>query len=269
MEINSSGYYKWLNRKSRKNRYEKKRDMLMDIIKVTHSQHKSYGYHRIAKVIRDNYAIAFSDNLIHKCCKFAGIKSKARKYKFKKIGEEHLHYPNLVYNKWNASKPLEIVVSDMTCIRHKGRLYEWTYVLDTFNNEILSHKFSKNQGDRIPYFNCLEDLKKILDKRQQTYPLTLHTDQGGVYSSRAFNEAHKNHRIIRSMSRSGTPTDNPIIESINGWIKEEMEIDFNLNEHNNLSEFLDMFVKYYNEERPAYALQYKSPIQYRIEQGFI
>ena len=268
MGINPSGYYKWQNRKNKKNIYELKRDILMEIIKTTHTQHKSYGYHRIASVIRNNYDIEFSDNLIHKCCKFAGIRSKARKYRFKKIGEEHILYPNLVHNKWNANKPLEIVVSDMTCIRHKGKLYEWTYLLDTFNNEILSHKISKNQGDRIPYFSCLEDLKKILDNRKQIHPVILHTDQGGVYASRAFKEAHKNHTIIHSMSRSGTPTDNPIIESINGWIKEEMRIDFNLNEHNNLSEFLEIFVKYYNEERPAYALHYKSPIQYRIERGF-
>ena len=28
------------------------------------------------------------------------------------------------------------------------------------------------------------------------------------------------------MSRAGTPTDNPIIESLNGWIKEELFLDF-------------------------------------------
>jgi len=27
-------------------------------------------------------------------------------------------------------------------------------------------------------------------------------------------------------------------------------------------------VEYYNNDRPAYALQYKTPVQYRIEQGF-
>ena len=29
------------------------------------------------------------------------------------------------------------------------------------------------------------------------------------------------------------------------------------------------YVKYYNNERPAYALQYKSPIQYKTEMGFV
>lgn len=66
-------------------------------------------------------------------------------------------------------------------------------------------------------------------KKEQNYLVTLHTDQGSVYSSAGFYQTHKNHtNIKRSMSRAGTPTDNPIIESLNGWIKEEMKIDFNL-----------------------------------------
>ncbi|MGD9761603.1 MAG: hypothetical protein AB7U52_04130 [Candidatus Izemoplasmatales bacterium] len=30
------------------------------------------------------------------------------------------------------------------------------------------------------------------------------------------------------MSRAGTPTDNPVDESLNGWIKEELFLDFNI-----------------------------------------
>ena len=30
------------------------------------------------------------------------------------------------------------------------------------------------------------------------------------------------------MSREGTPTDNPIIEALNGWMKEELYLDFRL-----------------------------------------
>ena len=39
------------------------------------------------------------------------------------------------------------------------------------------------------------------------------------------------------MSRIGTPTDNPIIESKNGWLKKEMFIDFNLNDYETIEEF--------------------------------
>lgn len=70
----------------------------------------------------------------------------------------------------------------------------------------------------------------------------MHTDQGTVYSSRTFSKAHENYNIIRSMSRVGTPTDNPIIESINGWIKEEMRVDFRYLETNDIFRFVYDYV---------------------------
>lgn len=267
MSINRSGYYKWKSRQGIKNQYELDRESLTELLIEAHEKHKSYGYHRLAAVIHKDTGWVFSDNLAHKCCKFAGIKSKTRHYKYHSTGEEHILYPNKIRGKWNASKPLEIVVSDMTCIKHKGINYEWTYILDTYNNEIISHHLTSKRGDRRPYFSCLNDLKEKLE--EQTYPIVLHTDQGSVYSSRAFTQAHKHYNIIRSMSRAGTPTDNPIIESINGWIKEEMRVDFKYWEKDNLFDFVNEYVEYYNNERPAYALNYKTPVQYKIEQGFV
>ena len=266
MNVNRSGYYKWRSRKGCLNSYEEKRKTLSELIQTEHNAHKSYGYHRIAAVIRTKTDLTFSDNLIHKCCKHLGIKSKAKHYRYKRTGEEHILYPNIVNRQWKATRPLEIVVSDMTCIKHRGRRYEWTYILDTYNNEILTSHISSVSGDRRPYFSCLHDLKKKIE--EQTEPTILHTDQGSVYSSRAFAEAHKDYNIIRSMSRAGTPKDNAIIESINGWIKSELKTDFRYWEYEDISALIESYVFYFNYERPAYALNYKSPVQYRTEQGF-
>lgn len=266
MNVNRSGYYKWQARQGVKNQYEKDRELLTELLKEAHEKHKSYGYHRLAAIIRKETGWIFSDNLAHKCCLFSGIKSKVRHYKYKRTGEEHISYPNLIRGQWKATKPLEIVASDMTVIRHRGQSYEWTYFLDTYNNEILSHCLTARAGDRRPYFNCLNDLKKKIE--EQTTPVVLHTDQGAVYSSRAFFKAHENCNIIRSMSRAGTPTDNPIVESINGWIKAEMKVDFNYHELSDIFQFVNHFVDYYNYDRPSYALNYKSPVQYRTERGY-
>ena len=97
----------------------------------------------------------------------------------------------------------------------------------------------------------------------------LHTDQGAVYSSRAFSRTHSNYNIIRSMSRAGTPTDNPIIESLNGWMKAELILDFGISKVFNLKKTLDQYVLYFNSERFAAALDYKTPIQYRTELGVL
>ncbi len=70
------------------------------------------------------------------------------------------------------------------------------------------------------------------------------------------------------MSRAGTPTDNPVNESLNGWIKEELFIDFDLKHSENVPNLIKLYIDYYNNERPSCALNYKTPIQYKIESGF-
>lgn len=268
MGVNRTGYYKWLSRKGRKNQYEKDRELLTQLLKDAHQKHRSYGYHKLALMVRNETGWQFSDNLAHKCCKYAGIKAKINHYNWKRVnlGREHKKYPNVIRSNWNASKPLEIVVSDMTIIKHNGKRYEWTYLLDTFNNEIISSHITNIVGDRRPYFNCLKDL--IEKTKEQKEPVILHTDQGSVYSSEAFFNAHKDYNIIRSMSRVGTPTDNPIIESINGWIKGEIYSEGWYKRYDTAEEMISEYVDYYNNKRPAYALNYKSPIQFKTELGY-
>lgn len=93
----------------------------------------------------------------------------------------------------------------------------------------------------------------------------MHADQGSVYSSISYNELIKDYNIKRSMSRAGTPTDNPVDESLNGWIKEELFLDFDLGHSLDVKQSIIDYVKYYNNERPAYSLKYKTPTQFKSE----
>ena len=70
----------------------------------------------------------------------------------------------------------------------------------------------------------------------------------------------------RSMSRAGKPTDNPVNEALNGWIKEELLIDFRIDEcrsRESFKETMTRYVDYYNNQRPCYALDYDTPVNYR------
>lgn len=69
------------------------------------------------------------------------------------------------------------------------------------------------------------------------------------------------------MSRAGTPTDNPIIESMNGWIKAQIRCDYRINDYDDIYTFIKHYVDYYNHERPMYKLNYKSPVEYTLSQG--
>ena len=269
--VSKSGYYKWKNRQGTLNRYEQDRQLLTKLLAEQHKEHPSRGYHMLADDAFQATGWIFSHNLAHKCCKEAGIHSKARKYRYKKKeGEEHIKFSNVVDGNWNAERPIQIVVSDMTVFKNNGKNWEWTLLVDTFNNEILAHQATPITGSNKPYYHCLEVLKKLAGKKneEQTPQVVLHTDQGSVYSSQAFRQAHEHYNILRSMSRVGTPTDNAIIEAINGWIKEELFLDFGLATAKDVPKLLDEYVHYYNYERPAAALGYKSPVQYKTELGF-
>lgn len=90
-----------------------------------------------------------------------------------------------------------------------------------FNNEIIASSVTNKIVSNLPHYRCFEYL--IEKKKDQTYPIIFHTDQGSVYSLKVFYQTHKDYTNIKHyMSRAGTPTDNPIIESLNDWIKEEM-----------------------------------------------
>ena len=268
MGANRSGYYKWRNRQGKLNRYEQDRILLTELLEKEHKQHPSHGYHRLAQDVFAATGWVFSHNLVHKCCKAAGIRSRARKC-YKKPGEENVKFPNKIMGNWNASRPLEIVVSDMTIFKHKGKQWEWTLLLDTFNNEILAHQATPIPGSNKPYYHCLEHLMLLAGKKEEQMPqIVFHTDQGSVYSSQAFCQAHEHYNILRSMSRGGTPTDNPIIEALNGWMKAELYLDFGLATTEDVPTLLDKYVHYFNTVRPAAALAYKSPVQYKTELGF-
>ncbi len=93
--------------------------------------------------------------------------------------------------------------------------------------------------------------------------MILYTDQGSVYASKEFNEMLTMYDIQRSMSRAGTPTDNAAMESINGWMKAEMLVDLHVTGTRAVKNEVDEYIKFFNEERPAYALRYMTPVQYR------
>ena len=65
------------------------------------------------------------------------------------------------------------------------------------------------------------------------------------------------------MSRAGTPTDNAAMEAINGWIKTEMFTDLHITSNENIENEIKEYITFFNEERPAYSLNYLTPKQYK------
>ena len=262
MGVSRAGYYKWKNRG--KPAYEDKRQLVLALVTEVHTAHPSHGYRWVAAFIRINKKVEFSDNYVYKAFRYLGFKSETKHKEHSSPRKVKDKYPNLIYTTWDTvDRPRQVIVSDMTAFKFYWFYIEVTFYFDVFTKQILTWKMADRRGSRDQYIDGLEDVVKLL--RGCKDPVILHTDQGSVYASIAYNDLIKEENIQRSMSRAGKPTDNPVNESLNGWIKEELFIDFHIDNCRSRDEFRDIitrYVTYYNKQRPCYAIGYDTPDNY-------
>lgn len=263
MGVSRSGYYKW--KKREKSDRDIKREEMIALVAEVHEEHKSHGYRWTAAFIRINYGYECSDNYIYKCFRYLGIKSETKHQVHYKKRKEKDKYPNLIFTTWETiDRPKQVIVSDMTTFKFWIYYFEVTFYFDVFTKEILSYRVAERRGSRDQYIDGLAEVVELLSGQKE--PTVIHTDQGSVYASIAYNELIKDTNIIRSMSRAGKPTDNPVNESLNGWMKEELFMDFKIDECRSREEFretMERYVHFYNNKRPCYAIGYDTPVNYR------
>ena len=261
MGIRRSSFYYWKRCLSHPSSRMRNLVSNIQLFQEYHLKYPSHGYRWLnAKILLDT-GLLLSDQYAHKCCKIAGIKSKSKHYRYKKPGEPGRVFPNLVSASLNIDGPLQCIVSDMTAFYVKGIYHELTLYMDLWNNEIVSHALSAKRGDRMTYISGLKELLE-LKKEHPEYEMILHSDQGAVYTSKAFNDLLPMY-VVRSMSRAGTPTDNAAMESINGWIKAELFTDLHITGEYPVEQEVDEYITFFNEQRPAYSLNYLTPKEYK------
>ncbi len=227
-----------------------------------HRRYPTHGYRWLNAKIRLDLGLIFSDNYAHTICKYVGIRSVSKRFRKYKTTDKWKIYPNLLLADLSITKPLKVIVSDMTTITIDDTYYEITLYMDLFNNEIVAYDISTKRGDRETYFNGLEELIKKKEACKDLESI-LHTDQGSVYASKSFNNLAQLNNITHSMSRVGTPTDNGAMEAINGWLKEELFNDFHLSDSDDIIKSIEDYIVFFNEQRPAYALNYLTPKQFK------
>lgn len=262
MHVNRRGYYYWLNHIVSPSEKQIEREANKKTFSYYHNLHPSYGYRRLNSLVKHEEGLMYSNVYVQKLCQSLGISSQSEKIKPKAHYSREMTYTNLLSKTLNVSSPYQVVVSDMTMLKYKGNILELTMFVDIFNNEILTYAIGLKRGDRTSYIAAEQALIEI-KKRIPDLVMILHTDQGTVYSSKAFNDQLKDYNIMRSMSRAGHPTDNARMEALIGWIKDELYGDFNFNSCENPIKLIKEYVDFFNNKRPSSKLNYMTPREYK------
>ena len=243
MSVSRSGYYKWKYRQENPSDKMISRQSDIDLITEIHNKHKAHGYRWINAYARQKYGIVLTDNHVHLCCKYANIKYQGKHYQWNNPNNESKKFNNLVWNGWKQlSRSFEVIVSDMTAFSANKTYYELTLYFDAWNKEILGYGLVSKREDTRSYYDGLNQVSDKIKEESNNEPIILHTDQGAVYSSISYNNLPNEFNIQRSMSRAGTPTNNPVNESLNGWIKEELFVDFDLKHSKDVPNLIKLYI---------------------------
>ncbi|PID15012.1 hypothetical protein CSV63_09460 [Sporosarcina sp. P34] len=96
--------------------------------------------------------------------------------------------------------------------------------------------------------------------------MIVHSDQGSVYTSYAYQACIKSNDLISSMSRRGNCWDNAVIESFHSSLKSEefQYVKFNSLQNQDVVVRLIAYLNYFNKERIQEKLGYLTPVKYGV-----
>lgn len=96
MGIWRSSFYYWKERLSDPAPRTRNLVTAIGLFREYHLKYPSHGYRWLNAKIKLDTGTVMSNAYAHKCCKIAGIKSKAKHYRYKKPGDPFRVFPNLL-----------------------------------------------------------------------------------------------------------------------------------------------------------------------------
>jgi transposase InsO family protein len=231
-------------------------------ISEIYTRHKGrYGYRRITMVLRQT-GERINHKTVQKLMQALGLKSLVRVKKYRSYrGQVHHVTANVLARCFEAPRPNQKWVTDVTEFNVRGEKLYLSPVMDLYNGEIVAYETS-----RRPVFNLVRTmLKKALARLKPTERPVLHSDQGWQYQQPIYCRMLADRAITQSMSRKGNCLDNAAMESFFATLKAEF---FYLNRFDSIEQLqagIRQYIRYYNDERIKLKLKGLSPVQYRTQ----
>ena len=152
--------------------------------------------------------------------------------------------------------------SDITYFEVQDRYYFITFIIDCYSRRILGHATSKRlltEQTTLPAF------KRALKTRDYKISegIIFHSDGGGQYYDKNFLALTKEYKMRNSMCEYAY--ENGKAERLNGIIKNNYLIHYQIKNYEQLVNSVDRSVQLYNKERPHKSLKYLTPVNFENE----
>lgn len=248
LQINRATYYNHLKSLDKISAREEKHAFLLSKIKdIYDSSNGTYGSDRITKVLKRN-GERIGRNTVRECMLEMGLETaktlytKQRKLQWRSRKEARFR------SQRKATAANTVWVSDLTEFFIHGKKIYICVILDAFSSFVVGYGISLRGSTRL----ILRSLNMAIASRQyRPGMLYLHTDNGPQLTSYSTELFLMEHHIIHEYSHPGTPQDNPLMESFNGILKDELiyNIFSPIKSYRGLRDRLPGFMHKYNYER--------------------
>lgn len=210
-----------------------------EIIEIMDSN-PAYGYRRVAIALKKNH------KPIQRVMKNNGLKPKVTRRKWFK--KKDVGLPLAQYE--NHLKKIEITdhniawAADFTYVKYKDSFLYLATVIDVYGKEVIGFAVSNRHNKNLVKSAVLDAIKK-----RGCLPQYFHSDQGSEYQSEEHADFLEKLGVIVSMSKKGSPWQNPEQESFYSNFKLELGNTNGFENEGQLIEKVYQQIYYYNNRR--------------------
>lgn len=213
-------------------------------------KHPRYGYPMLHGLLKAEGLVI---NRKHTYRLYSDLGMQVRTKKRKKLVRERqaLSMPERVNERWSMD-----FVSDQLS---NGRRFRVLNIIDDFSRELV--------GQLVDFSISGSRVARFLDQIAETRPLpeTIVCDNGTEFTSKAMYFWQKDKGVTLGFIQPGKPTQNAIVESLNGKFRNEC-----LNQHwfldiNDAKSQIEVWREHYNNERPHSSLEFQPPVVFAAQ----
>jgi transposase InsO family protein len=218
------------------------------VLQAYHASRRTYGYRRIRLWLQQHEGVCINHKAVLRLMNKLGIRSIARKprpYRYWQQSDNLHRYPNHLARDFQASRPNQKWVTDITYVRTRQT---WSYLVvikDLYDGFIVGHRFSPRNDIAL----VRKALQEALKREQVKGGLMLHSDQGYQYCSQAYYVLTRDFKVIPSMSRKANCWDNAPMESFFSQLKEEALGQYPVMGFPQTKNLIEEYIHFYNYER--------------------
>ena len=259
LNVDRGTYYAHLKSKDRVTKYDERRAYLSEQVRnIYEESHETYGADRIRNALKKR-GIKVGKTYVLDLMHETGILSYNDSPKrLQRALMWRTRKENLFLKGYKATKPNQIWVSDITLFRMNSRDYHICAYMDAYSRKIVSYTIGRSASTHLVKMSLI----RACSVRKPKKGLIIHTDGGAQYDSWTMRREYLKRHIQHSISRPGTPTDNPLIESFFSRLKEEFLNAHFFRSEAELYEQLADYIDFYNSERIHESLNGLSPDEF-------